>query len=101
MHIAQDRVDFVNLHRYPVSSRIFIFGHNCEEDVLKIRTYRREENALLLHNALYAPGVRCSLLSFVCEISFLFNFHLDVLDIVNNGNFFWPIHIERCFQCFG
>jgi len=56
-HIVQDRVDFVNFHHYPVSSQIFVFGNDREEGVLKIRTYIREENALLLHGALYAPGV--------------------------------------------
>jgi len=43
---------------------------------------------LLLHDDLHTPGVRCSLVSFVSEIIFLFNFHLDVSDIVYNGNLF-------------
>ena len=43
---------------------------------------------LPFHDALYPPGVRCFLVSFVSDISFLFNFNLDVLDIVYHVDLF-------------
>jgi len=99
-HIVQDRIDLVNPHRYPVSLQIFIFGNDHKESVLKIRTYLREENALLLQDALYAPGVRCSLVSFVYEINSLL-FSPRCLTYRAQRQFVWPCHIERCFQYFG
>jgi len=45
---------------------------------------------MLLHDALYAPGVRCSLVSFVSlmRIRFSFSFRTDGLDLLYNGNLF-------------
>ena len=37
-------------------------------------------------------------MSFVYEISFLFNFHLDVLDIVYNGNLFGYVTLKGVFN---
>jgi len=78
-----------------VVSQIIILGNNDEEDVLELRTYHlklREGTVSLLHDALYTPTVWCSFVSFVYEISFLSNFHLDVLDIIYNGNLLAMVH---------
>ena len=43
-------------------------GNGTAEDVLGVGTYRlkpRGGNSLLFHDTLYAPGVRCSLVSYV------------------------------------
>jgi len=43
-------------------------GNGSEEDVVGVGTYQlnlRGGNKLLLHDALYALGVRCSLVSYV------------------------------------
>ena len=53
---------------------------------------------LFLHNALYAPGMPCSPVSFVSEISFLFNFPLDALGIIYNGNFFGHATLKGVFD---
>ena len=68
----------MNFHRYVAGSQFFFsfsfFVTTVKKVFLKLRMYLCEENALLLHDALYALGVPCSLESFVYEISFLFNF---------------------------
>jgi len=64
----------MSFHRYLLDSQIVILGNNGRKNVVEIKIYLREENALLLHDALHAPGVRCSLVSFAYEISFLFIF---------------------------
>ena len=84
----------MSFHRYPVSLQTVILGNNGGKDVLEIKTYPREENVLLLHVTFYAPGMRCSLVSFVYEISFLFSFHLNVLNIVHNGNSFSHVTLK-------
>ena len=45
---------------------------------------------MLSHDALYALGVRCSLVSFVSlmRIGFSFSFRTDGLDLFYNGNLF-------------
>ena len=79
-----------------MSSQFFIFGNDCEESVLKIRTYFREENTLLLHNALYAP--RCDVpLCLLFTRLVLFYFRLDVLDIAHNGNWFGHVTLKGVF----
>jgi len=53
---------------------------------------------LLLQDALYAPEMRCSPISFVYDISFLFNFCLDVLHIVYNDNLFGHATLKVIFN---
>ena len=43
-------------------------------------------------------GCDINLASFVYEISFLFNFHLDVLAIVYNGNLFGHVTLKVVFN---
>ena len=85
-----------------VGSQTVILGNNGEEDVLKLRTYhlKLHEGAtfLLLHNDLYPPGVQYSLVFFVSEINFLCSFHLDVLDIIYNGNMFAHVTLKGVFN---
>jgi len=83
----------VEFHRYPLGSQTIILENSSEEDVLSVGTYQfilRERNKLLLHSALYALGVRCSLVSFVSlmRIGFSFGFQTNGLDIFYNGNLF-------------
>jgi len=59
-HIVQDKVGFVEFHRYPVGSRTVVLGNNSEEDAIRVGTYQLKlhgGNKLLLHGALYAPRV--------------------------------------------
>ena len=56
-----------------------MLGNGSEEDVLGVGTYKlrlRGENTLLLHDAIYAPGVQVCLFffSFFNEVRFLFQF---------------------------
>ena len=100
-HIVQDRVDFMNFHIHLIGSQIVVLGNDCEEDVVKLRTYHlmlHEGAMLLLHNALHAPGVRCSFLSFISESSLLFNFPLVVLDIVYHGDLFGHATLKSVFN---
>jgi len=83
----------VEFHRYPVGSRTVVLGNGSEEDVPGVGTYQLRLHGgkkLLLHDALYAPGVRCSLVFFVSliRISFSFSFHTDGLDLFYNGDLF-------------
>ena len=76
-----------------VGSQTAVLGNGSEEDVLGVGTYKlrlRRGNKLLLHDALYAPRVRCSLVSFVLlmRISFSFSFRTDGLDLFYSGNLF-------------
>ena len=83
----------MEFHRYPVDPRTVVRGNGSEEDVLRVETYRPrlcEGNKVLLYDALYAPGVQCSLVSFVSlmRIGFSFSFRTDGLDLFYNGNLF-------------
>jgi len=63
-HIVQDKAGFVEFHRYLVGSRTVVLGNGSEEDVLGVGIYQVKlhgGNNLLLHDTLYAPGVRWSL----------------------------------------
>ena len=67
----------MDFHRYLVGSQIVVLGNGSEEDVLGVGTYKRRlrgGNTLLLHDALYAPGVQVCLLSLVFLMKF--GFHL-------------------------
>jgi len=66
-HIVQDKAGFMAFHPYLVGSRTVILGNDSEKDVLGVGTYQlrlRGGNKLLIHDTLYAPGVRCSLVFF-------------------------------------
>ena len=83
----------MEFHRHPVGSRTVVLENGSEEDVLGVGTYQlrlRGGNKLLLHDALYAHGVRCSLVSFVSlmRIGFSFSFHTGGLDLFYNDNLF-------------
>ena len=102
MHIVQDRAGFVEFHRYLVGSQIVVLENDSEEDVLRVGTYQlklREGNKLLLHHAFYAPGVRCSLVSYVSlvRLGFTFGFHPDGLDLFYNGNLFGQATLKEDF----
>jgi len=83
----------VEFHRYSVCSQTVILRNGNKEDVLGVGTYQlrlRGGNKPFLHDALYAPGVQCSLVSFVSlmRIGFSFRFRTDGLDLFYNGNLF-------------
>jgi len=76
-----------------VGSRTIVLGYGSEEDVLGVGTYQlrlRGVNKLLLHDALYAPRVRYSVVPFVLlmRIGFSFSFRINGLDLFYNGNLF-------------
>jgi len=57
-----------------MGSQIVVLGNDDEKDVLELRTNHSrllEGTTLSLPDALYAPGVRCFLVSSVPKISFL------------------------------
>jgi len=92
----------MKFYAYPVGSRTIVLGNDSEEDVLGVGTYQlkpRAGNKLLLHDALYAAGVRWSLVSFVSlmRIGFSFDFHTDGLDLFYNGNLFCYTTLKRDF----
>jgi len=77
-------------------------GNGSEEDVLEVGTYQlrlRGENKLLLHDALYAPGVRCFLVSFVSlmRIGFSFIYRTDGLDLFYKCNLFVHVTLKGGF----
>ena len=70
----ENELIFVNFHHYRMSSQIVVLGNDDEKDVLELRTNHSrllEGTMLSLPDALYAPMVRCFLVSFVPKISFL------------------------------
>jgi len=85
-HIVQDKAGFVEFHRYLVDPQTVVLGNGSEEDVLEVETYQlrlRGGNKLLLHDTLYVPRVRCSLISFISliRIAVSFGFRTDGLDL--------------------
>jgi len=102
-HIVRDKDNFVDFHRYPVGSQTVVLGNGSEEDVLGVGTYKvrlHGENTLLLHDALYAPGVQVCLLSLVSLMKFGFSFNSSTngFNIMYGGNV-WPRNIEKRFPC--
>jgi len=76
-HVVQDQVGFVDFHLYPVGLQIVTVGNGTVEDVLGVGTFRLKlcgGNSLLLHDTLYTPGVRCSLVSYVSLMKLVFQF---------------------------
>jgi len=85
-----------------VGSQIVVLGNGSEEDVLGVRTYKLRlcgGNTLLLHDALYAPGLRVCFLSLVSlmKLGFLFNCSTDRLDILYGGNLFGHATLKNEF----
>ena len=78
-------------------------GNGSEEDILGEGTYQLRlcgGNKLLLHNALYAPRVRCSLVFFfvsLMRICLSFGFRTDCLDLFYNDNLFGSITLKGNF----
>jgi len=92
-HIVQDKAGFVESRHYSVGSQAIVLGFGMEEDVLGVGMYQLKlhgGNKLILHDALYAPSVRCFLISFVSlmRMGFSFGFHIDNLDLFYNGDLF-------------
>jgi len=78
-HIVQDQAGFMEFHRYLVDPRIIVLGNGSDQDVLGEETYQLRlyrGNKMLFHDALYAPMVQCSLVSFISlmRIGFFFQF---------------------------
>jgi len=64
----------VNFHHYMVNSQIVVLDNENGEDVLELRTNYSsllEGTTLSLPDALFAPRVRCFLVSSVPKIGFL------------------------------
>ena len=79
-HVARDRVGFVEYRRVPIGSRWMRMGNESRVEVLGIGTYKLQLHhgrTLLLHDVLYAPGMRQNLLSVnvLLELGFSFSFH--------------------------
>jgi len=105
-HVVQDVVGFIDFHLYPVGLQTVTIENGIVEDVLGVRTYRlklRGGNLLLLHDTLYAPGVQCSLVSYVSlmKLGFQFVSRTDDLDILYGGNLFGRAYLIDDFPCFG
>ena len=70
------------------------------ESIKKAEIIIKEKRfSLLLHDALYAPGVRCSLVSYVSlvRLGFVFGFRPDGLDLFYNGNLFGQATLKGDF----
>jgi len=101
-HIVQDMAGFLEFHHYPIGSRTVVLGKDSEEDVLRVGIYQlklRGGNKLLLHDTLYAPGVRCSLVSYISlvRLGFTFGFRPDRLNLFYNGNLFGQATLKGDF----
>ena len=93
---------FVDFHCYPVGSQTIVLGNGSEEDVLGVDIYKlrlRGGNMLLLHDALYAPGVQVYLLSLVSlmKLGFSFSSSTKGLDIMHGGNAFGHATLKNDF----
>jgi len=105
-HILQDKASFMEFNRYPMGSLTIILRNGSKEDVLRVGTYQfrlHGGNKLLFHNAFYAPGVRCSLVSFVSlmRICFSFDFHTGGLNLFFIRNLFVHATLKRDFIILG
>ena len=59
-HVVEDRAGFVDFHPCPVGLQTVTLGNKTAEEVIGVGTYQLKlhgGNLLLLHEALYAPGV--------------------------------------------
>uniref|UniRef100_A0A2N9F566 GAG-pre-integrase domain-containing protein n=1 Tax=Fagus sylvatica TaxID=28930 RepID=A0A2N9F566_FAGSY len=85
-HVVRYRVGFVEYRRVPAGSRWMRMRNESKVEVLGIGTYKlqlRHGRTLLLHDVLYAPGMRQNLLSVnvLLELGFSFGFHGRSVDI--------------------
>ena len=92
----------MDFHHYPVGSQTAMLGNSSEEDVLEVAIYKltiRRGNTLLLHDAIYAPGVQvCPLfLVSVIKLGFFFSSHTDGLYILYSGNLFGHVTLKNYF----
>jgi len=70
-----------------------VLGNSNKEDVLGVEISQLKHhrgNKLFLHESLYAPAMRCFLVSFVSlmNLGFIFCFCLDGSNILYGGNVF-------------
>ena len=96
-HVARDRVGFVKYRQVPTGSRWMRMGNESKVKVLGIGTYKlqlRRGRTLLLHDVLYAPGMRQNLLTVnvLLDLGFSFGFNGRFIDI-----FFWVHLFWTCF----
>ena len=85
-HGARDRVGFVEYRRVPAGNRWMRMGNESRVEVLGIGTYKLQLRlgcTLLLHDVLYAPGMRQNLLlvNVLLKLGFSFGFHGRSMDI--------------------
>jgi hypothetical protein len=85
-HVARDRVGFVEYRRVPAGNRWMRMGNESRVEVLGIGTYKLQLHlgcTLLLHDVLYAPGMRQNLLlvNVLLKLGFSFGFHGRSVDI--------------------
>jgi len=83
----------MEFHHHPMRSWTIVLRNDNIEDVFQVGTYQLrllEGNKPLLHDALYAPGVRYSLVSFVSlmKTNFSFGYRIDGLNLFYNGSLF-------------
>ena len=88
-HISVEKEGFVDYHRVPAGTQYVTLGNGTQEEVLGVGSFQlkmKNGKILLLKDVMYAPGVRCNLLSVACLLgqgySFLFrdtglNIYLD------------------------
>ena len=77
VHVARDRVGFVENRQIPVESRDIKVGNGASVEVLGIGTYKLElqgGRTLLRHDVLYASEIRRNLLSVVTLLKLGFRF---------------------------
>uniref|UniRef100_A0A2N9FKV1 Integrase catalytic domain-containing protein n=1 Tax=Fagus sylvatica TaxID=28930 RepID=A0A2N9FKV1_FAGSY len=99
-HVARDRVGFVEYHRVPAGSRWMRIGNESIVEVLGIGTSKlqlRHGRTFLLHDVLYAPGMRQNLLSVnvLLELGFNFGFHGRSVDIFLGSTCFGHVFISN------
>nr|CAD1816959.1 unnamed protein product [Ananas comosus var. bracteatus] len=80
-HVTRDRAGYVDYRRVSAGSHYVMMGNDTEEEVLGIGAYQlrlRNGRYLILHDVLYAPNIRCNLLSVLAlpRLGFLFNLRI-------------------------
>ena len=88
-HIVQDRTAFLDYRRVPVGSKKIYMGNDSTVDVLGIGTCELVFNSghkLLLHNVLFAPDIRRSLVSVLalCKLGYRVEFVRRSLNLYLN-----------------
>jgi hypothetical protein len=85
-HIVRDRFGFIEYRQVPAGSRWMRMENESRVEVLGIGTYKLQllhGRTLLLHDVLYAPGMRQNLLSInvLLELGLCFGFHGHFVDM--------------------